>query len=77
MIRQVVAEQRVDNRHDGAQRHVPTEHPARRFDGDDCRDRAHADIERSVIAGAIRHRFMLDHPVDDARRRAGGEQQID
>ena len=76
-VGQIVAEQRVENRDDGAERHVHAEHPPRHLDGDDDDDDAHPDIDRRVIAGAIGHLFVVDDPVDDARRRARGEQEIE
>ena len=35
------------------------------------------DIDRRVIAGAIGHLLVVEDPIDDARRRARGEQEIE
>ena len=63
----------VDNRHNGAKRHVPAKHAPRRLNRDHRGNRSHADVDRSVITGAIGHRLVLDHPIDHARGRASGK----
>ena len=52
-------------------------HAPRRLNRDHRGNRSHADVDRSVITGAIGHRLVLDHPIDHARGRASGKHEID